>query len=99
MHHKDLEDLLHHHALRTIPAEGVFYLVAYDHGDADVEPEDAVADPIGFRQRNHADACASALACGNMPRVVLRCEPVARIPPRDPSPRKAEYAGMYRRTT
>lgn len=96
MHHKDLEDLLEHHALRSIPRRGTFYLVAYDRSDTEVEPEDAVDDVIGFRAREHAEACASALSCGNMPRVVLRCEPIARAKAHAGT-KKAEYTGAYRR--
>lgn len=99
MHHKDLEDLLQNHALRTLPTKGTFYLVAYDRGAIEVEPEDTVDEALGFLRRDHADACASALAHGNMPRVVLRCEAVARIPAHDDRATNVEYTGAYRRTT
>jgi len=97
MHHKDLEELLEHHALRSLPRRGTFYLVAYDRGAVEVNPEDAVDEVIGFRELKHANACASALACGNMPRVVLRCEPVAYATSHEPSVPRVEYTGAYRR--
>ena len=74
----DYDEWLEEHGLAVIPgSSGVFYAVAYDHNYPN-DPSEVIESCPAFKSYDDARIAAHELSRGNMPRVVLKCEVVAR---------------------